>query len=63
MKSINASWGSYGEFSQTLYNAIDPAGDADILFVAAAGNGDALVAASISTSISRSIRPVSICRT
>jgi len=39
---INASWGSYGEFSQTLYNAIELAGNNDILFVAAAGNGDAL---------------------
>ena len=39
---INASWGSYGEFSQTLYNAIESAGNNDILFVAAAGNGDAL---------------------
>lgn len=35
--AINASWGGYG-YSQALADAIDRAGDAGILFVAAAGN-------------------------
>jgi len=34
---INASWGSY-EYSQALYDAIGQAGEAGVLFVAAAGN-------------------------
>ncbi len=36
---INASWGSYG-YSNALRDAIARAGQAGILFVAAAGNGD-----------------------
>lgn len=36
-KVINASWGGTS-FSQTLYNAIRDAGNAGVLFVAAAGN-------------------------
>ena len=39
---INASWGDYGDFDPLLYNAIKAAGEAGILFVGAAGNGDAL---------------------
>ncbi len=35
--AINASWGEY-EYSQVLKDAIEAAGDAGILFVAAAGN-------------------------
>jgi len=34
---INASWGGYG-YSQALYDAIEAARDAEVLFVAAAGN-------------------------
>ena len=37
---INASWGSYG-YSNALRDAIARAGQANILFVAASGNGDA----------------------
>ena len=36
---INASWGSYG-YSNAMRDAISRAGQAGILFVAAAGNGD-----------------------
>jgi len=36
-KIINASWGS-NYYSQSLYDAIESAGDAGLLFVAAAGN-------------------------
>lgn len=36
---INASWGGYGPFSWSLYNAISSANTAGVLFVAAAGNG------------------------
>ncbi len=36
-KVINASWGGYG-YSQPLYDAIEAARDAGVLFVAAAGN-------------------------
>ncbi|MGY8770866.1 MAG: S8 family serine peptidase, partial [Pirellulales bacterium] len=35
--ATNNSWGG-GDYSQALYNAIKASGDADILFVAAAGN-------------------------
>ena len=38
VRVINASWGS-GDFSEALHNAIVAAGDAGMLFVAAAGNG------------------------
>lgn len=37
-KIINASWGGYG-YSSSLYNAINSANNAEILFIAAAGNG------------------------
>ena len=36
---INASWGSYG-YSNALRDAVARAGEAGVLFVAAAGNGD-----------------------
>ncbi|MBT7817601.1 MAG: S8 family serine peptidase, partial [Polaribacter sp.] len=38
----NNSWGSSGAFSQTLFDAVAGNLEADILFVAAAGNGDVL---------------------
>jgi subtilisin family serine protease len=41
LRAINASWGS-GQYSTALYDAIAAAGRADILVVAAAGNGDVL---------------------
>jgi subtilisin family serine protease len=37
LMAINNSWGG-GGYSQGLYDAVDRAGDADILFIAAAGN-------------------------
>ncbi len=37
---INASWGGYGAFSWSLYEAISAANTAGVLFVAAAGNGE-----------------------
>jgi subtilisin family serine protease len=37
IRAINASWGM-NEYSQPLYNAIESAGQSNILFVAAAGN-------------------------
>ena len=38
----NNSWGTSGSFSQSLSDAVDGNARADILFVAAAGNGDIL---------------------
>jgi subtilisin family serine protease len=38
----NNSWGVSGSFSPALYDAVAATGDAGILFVAAAGNGDVL---------------------
>ncbi|GEM_PF-687144 len=38
----NNSWGSSGSFSQSLFDAVAGNFEADILFVAAAGNGDIL---------------------
>jgi hypothetical protein len=38
--ATNNSWGG-GDFSQALYDAIDAQRQSDILFIAAAGNGDA----------------------
>ena len=38
----NNSWGASGAFSQTLFDAVAGNEQADILFVAAAGNGDVL---------------------
>jgi predicted outer membrane repeat protein len=38
----NNSWGSSGTFSQTLFDAVAGNAAADIVFVAAAGNGDVL---------------------
>ena len=38
----NNSWGVSGALSQNLFDAVSATGAADILFVAAAGNGDAL---------------------
>jgi subtilisin family serine protease len=40
VRVMNASWGTLGEFNPELQNAIAAAQSADILFVAAAGNGD-----------------------
>ena len=40
VRVLSASWGG-GGFSQSLYNAISRAGAAEMLFVAAAGNGGA----------------------
>jgi subtilisin family serine protease len=40
VRVMNASWGSLGEFNPVLQTAISTAQTADILFVAAAGNGD-----------------------
>lgn len=37
---INASWGGYGSFSNSLFNAVSAANTAGVLFVAAAGNGE-----------------------
>ncbi len=37
-KAINASWRHFGGFSQSMYNAIQAAGNAGVLFVAAAAN-------------------------
>lgn len=42
IRVINASWGQTGGFNENLRQSIEAAGDADILFVAAAGNGDVL---------------------
>jgi len=42
IRLINASWGFYGDFSQSLYEAISGAGEEGILFVAASGNGNSL---------------------
>jgi subtilisin family serine protease len=39
---INGSWGATGGYDAELYQAIQESGDAGILFVAAAGNGNAL---------------------
>ena len=39
VRAINASWGGSGD-SQSLHSAIAEAGDAGIVFVCAAGNGD-----------------------
>jgi len=41
VRIVNNSWGTT-EYSQALFDAVQSAGQADILFVAAAGNGDAL---------------------
>ncbi len=38
----NNSWGTSGSLSQELFDAVAATGEADILFVAAAGNGDVL---------------------
>ncbi|MFT5095077.1 MAG: subtilisin family serine protease, partial [Porticoccaceae bacterium] len=40
VRVMNASWGSLGDFNPVLQTAITSAQTADILFVAAAGNGD-----------------------
>ena len=37
-KVINASWSIYNNYSQALKDSIDDAGDAGVLFIAAAGN-------------------------
>ncbi len=42
VKVLNASFGQAGSESQALRDAIDASGQADMLFVAAAGNGDVL---------------------
>jgi subtilisin family serine protease len=39
--AINASWGTYGPYDAALADAIQAAGDAGIVFCAAAGNGAA----------------------
>ncbi len=41
VRVANNSWGYLGESSKAMRQAIEAAGDAGILFVAAAGNGDA----------------------
>ncbi|MEM9185306.1 MAG: S8 family peptidase [Planctomycetota bacterium] len=40
--ATNNSWGQSGGFNSALFDAIQASGDAGILFVAAAGNGNAL---------------------
>lgn len=40
VRAMNASWGTLGDFNPALQTAITSAQTADILFVAAAGNGD-----------------------
>lgn len=40
VRAMNASWGTLGDFNPALQDAITSAQSADILFVAAAGNGD-----------------------
>ena len=40
VRVMNASWGTLGDFNPALQTAITSAQTADILFVAAAGNGD-----------------------
>ncbi len=40
VRVMNASWGTLGDFNPDLQEAITSAQSADILFVAAAGNGD-----------------------
>ncbi|MFP6762706.1 MAG: S8 family peptidase, partial [Planctomycetaceae bacterium] len=42
LRVSNNSWGVSGSFSQTLFDAVEGNRAADILFVAAAGNGDIL---------------------
>ena len=42
VRVLNASWGQSGGASPALQTAIEAAGQADILFVAAAGNGGKL---------------------
>ena len=42
VRVTNNSWGTLGEFSAALFDAIQASRDADILFVAAAGNGNIL---------------------
>jgi len=40
VRVMNASWGTLGDFNPDLQDAISAAQSADVLFVAAAGNGD-----------------------
>ncbi len=57
VRVVNNSWGTT-EYKQSLYDAISRANAADILFVCAAGNGDAWATESISINrIRTSIRP------
>ena len=42
VRVLNASWGSIGSYSTALHDAIAASATADMLFVAAAGNGDVL---------------------
>jgi subtilisin family serine protease len=42
VRVMNNSWGQQVGFSQNMFDAVKASAEADILFVAAAGNGDAL---------------------